>query len=101
MFEQALSYFEHLIHERVFIREARYYKVICLMRLKRNSEASEVYEKLDLGQYSSEEVHLMRASFARQNPLIRWKDALLQTLLTMSLFSIYRRGQVPTRERQK
>ena len=82
MFAHALSYFEHLIHERVFIREARYYKVICLMRMKRSSEALEVYENLDLGQYSSEEVHLMRASFARQNPLIRWKDALLQILLT-------------------
>ena len=99
MFEQALSYFEHLIHERVFIREARYYKVICLMRLKRNSEASEVYEKLDLGQYSSEEVHLMRASFARQNPLIRWKDALLQILLTNVHFQYLPQGTGPnTRE---
>ena len=99
MFEQALSYFEHLIHERVFIREARYYKVICLMRLKRNSEASEVYEKLDLGQYSSEEVHLMRASFARQNPLIRWKDALLQILLTNVPFQYLPQGTGPnTRE---
>ena len=69
------------------------------MRLKRNSEASEVYEKLDLGQYSSEEVHLMRASFARQNPLIRWKDALLQILLTNVLFQYLPQGTGPnTRE---
>ena len=99
MFEQALSYFEHLIHERVFIREARYYKVICLMRMKRSSEALEVYENLDLGQYSSEEVHLMRASFARQNPLIRWKDALLQILLTNVPFQyLPQRDSPATRE---
>ena len=82
MFDEALRYFEHLIHERVFIREARYYKVVCLMRMKRNTEALEVYENLDLGQYSSEEVHLMRVSFARQNPLVRWKDTLVRILLT-------------------
>ncbi len=99
MFDQALMYFEHLIHERVFIREARYYKVICLMRTKRNSEALDVYENLDLSLYSSEEVHLMRASFARQNPLVRWKDTLVRILLTNVPFQyLPQRASPDTRE---
>ena len=92
MFEQALSYFEHLIHERVFIREARYYKVICLMRLKRNSEASEVYEKLDLGQYSSEEVHLMRASFAKAESIDSLERCAFADTTHQCPFSVFTAG---------
>lgn len=82
MYESSMSYFDRLLHEKVFLREARYYKVVCLVRLNRDTEALEMYRSLDLAKYSTEEVNLMRGLFSRQNPLVRSREALLRILLT-------------------
>lgn len=99
MYKESLLYFERLLRERVFLREARYYQVICLVRLNKLSEAHEVFNGLDLGAYSYEEVSLMRNSFARQNPLIRWRDVILRLLLTNVHFQyLPQRTNLSTRE---
>ena len=99
MYKESLGYFERLLREKVFLREARYYQVICLVRLNKLPEAYEVFSGLDLSAYSNEEVSLMRNCFARQNPLIRWRDVLLRLLLTNVHFQyLPQRTNLSTRE---
>jgi len=80
--ENALEFFERLIEERVFLREALFYQILCLVELGRKSEARSAFESLDPVNYSRSEMNQLQLAFAYRGPLVRIRDFFVRVLLT-------------------
>ncbi|MCO4781260.1 MAG: sensor histidine kinase [Candidatus Cloacimonetes bacterium] len=76
------EYFEKLIGEGVFEREAKFYLILTLVELGRLEDAKNILSTLDLTLYSKKEVQDLTLAVRKSRSFLRLKEWMLNVLLT-------------------